>query len=305
MNNNTNKPVGAMTALITPFRDSKVDFRAYERLIKRQIDCNINCVIPAGTTGESATLSTSEHKECIEIAVATCKNTNTQVLAGAGSNCTSEAIEIAKFAQSAGADGVLSVCPYYNKPNQRGLYEHFKSIANAIELPLMLYNVPSRTSSDLLGDSVVSLYNDVSNIYAIKEASGCVERCVEISSKCEGIEIISGNDALDYPLMASGASGFISVTSNLLPDVKVKLYNLVMQGDYKQARVLNEELYELNCLLFEEPNPTMVKKAMQLAGVMDTCDVRLPLVAVSKESEEKLKKILTKWEIVKWVKQKH
>ncbi len=299
MNNKTNKPIGAMTALITPFKDGKVDFKAYERLINRQIECNINCVIPAGTTGESPTLSTSEHKQCIEVAINVCKNTNTMVLAGAGSNCTNEAIEIAKFAQKAGANGVLSVCPYYNKPNQRGLYEHFKSIANSIDIPLMAYNVPSRTSSDLQADTLVSLYNDIDNIYAIKEASGCVERCVEISSKCKDIVIISGNDALDYPLMASGASGFISVTSNLLPDVKVRLYNLVMDGNFKEARALNEELYELNCLLFKEPNPTMVKKAMQLAGVMETCDVRLPLVEVSKESEGELKKILTKLEIAK------
>jgi len=299
MSKDINTPIGAMTALITPFKDSKVDFKTYERLIKRQIDSKIDCVIPAGTTGESPTLSTSEHKQCIEVAIDVCKNTNTMVLAGAGSNCTSEAIEIAKFAQSAGANGVLSVCPYYNKPNQRGLYEHFKSIANSIDIPLMAYNVPSRTSSDLQADTLVSLYNDIDNIYAIKEASGCVERCVEISSKCKDVVIISGNDALDYPLLASGAEGFISVTSNLLPDVKVRLYNLIKEKKYNEARVLNEELYELNCLLFKEPNPTMVKKAMQLAGVMDTCEVRSPLVEVSKQSEQELKKILTKWEIVK------
>jgi 4-hydroxy-tetrahydrodipicolinate synthase len=293
------KPLGAMTALITPFKNDKVDFIAYERLIKRQINNGINCVVPAGTTGESATLSTKEHKQCIEVAIATCKNTNTLVLAGAGSNCTREAIIIAKFAQEMGANGVLSVCPYYNRPNQAGLYAHFKAIANAIDIPFMPYNVPARTSSDLLSDTIVSLYNDIDNVYAIKEATGYVERCVEISSKCKDIAIISGNDGLDYPLLASGAKGFISVTANLLPDIKVKLFNLVKENKHEEARILNEELYELNCLLFDEPNPVMVKKAMQLAGVLDSCDVRSPLLSATFEGEAKLKKILTKWEIQK------
>ncbi len=167
---------GAMTALITPFKNGQLDLEKYESLIKRQIAQGIDAVVPVGTTGESATLSHDEHKQCIEVAVSTCKGTNVKVIAGAGSNATHEACDIAKHAQDVGADGILSVAPYYNKPTQEGLYQHYKAIANSVDIPFMLYNVPGRTGVEIETDTIVKLYDDVSNIYAIKEASGSIDK---------------------------------------------------------------------------------------------------------------------------------
>ena len=170
-----NDIIGAMTAMITPFKDGKVDEETYRKLIKRQIKHGIDVIVPVGTTGESATLSHDEHKQCIEIAIDVCKNENAKVLAGAGSNSTKEATSLAKFAQEAGADGVLAVTPYYNKPTQEGLYLHYESIAMAIDIPLLTYNVPSRTSVDLLADTVIKLVENIDNIYGVKEATGSIE----------------------------------------------------------------------------------------------------------------------------------
>lgn len=207
---------GAMTALITPFKNGKVDEETYAKLIQRQIDNGIDWVVPVGTTGESATLTHEEHKKCIEIAVEVCKGTNTKVLAGAGSNSTHEAIDLAKFAEDKGADAILSVSPYYNKPTQKGLYEHYKALANSVEIPVVLYNVPGRTCSNIEVDTAIRLFNDVENIVAIKEATGKIENVVAMLSKSK-ISVISGDDAINYPILATGGKGVISVTSNLLP----------------------------------------------------------------------------------------
>ncbi|MBQ2430948.1 MAG: 4-hydroxy-tetrahydrodipicolinate synthase, partial [Campylobacter sp.] len=165
---NKNVITGSMVAIITPFKNGKVDEVSYAKLIKRQIDNGINVIVPVGTTGESATLTHDEHRICIEIAVDTCKNTGVKVLAGAGSNATHEAVDLAKFAQNHGADGILSVAPYYNKPTQKGLYLHYKEIANSIEIPVLLYNVPGRTGCDISADTIIKLFNDCDNIYGVK-----------------------------------------------------------------------------------------------------------------------------------------
>ena len=290
---------GAMTALITPFKDGKVDTEKYEYLIKRQIAQGIDAVVPVGTTGESATLSHAEHKECIEIAVATCKGTNVKVIAGAGSNATHEAMGIAKHAQSVGADGLLSVAPYYNKPSQEGLYQHYKSIAQAVEIPFMLYNVPGRSGVDIEADTAIRLYDEVKNIYAIKEATGSMERAIEISSQRPDFCVISGDDAIDFPMLANGAKGIISVTANILPNYKSKLVHSVFDGDYDTARSINNDLYKINRTLFLESNPIPIKAIMYIAGLLDTLEYRLPLTAPSADTMKKLEEVLKNYEVIK------
>lgn len=290
---------GAMTALITPFKNGKVDLEKYESLIKRQIEQGMDAVVPVGTTGESATLSHKEHKECIEVAVAACKGSNVKVIAGAGSNATHEACDIAKHAQDVGADGLLSVTPYYNKPTQEGLYQHYKAIANAVEIPFMLYNVPGRTGVDLEADTAIRLYDDVSNIYAIKEATGSLERTVELLSKRSDFVVVSGDDAIDFPMLVNGGKGIISVTSNLLPNLKSKLVHSVEEGNLEVARKINEDLYALNSVMFCESNPIPIKAAMYLAGLLDTLEYRLPLTAPSAETMRKLEETLKNYEVIK------
>lgn len=290
---------GAMTALITPFKDGKVDEACYEKLIKRQIAQGMDAIVPVGTTGESATLSHDEHKKCIEIAVATCKNTHVKVIAGAGSNATHEACDIAKHAQSVGADGLLSVAPYYNKPTQEGLYQHYKAIANSVDIPFMIYNVPGRTGVDILANTAIRLFDDVENIYAIKEATGSLERAIEINSQRPDFCVISGDDAIDFPMIANGGKGIISVTSNLLPNYKSKLVHAAMSGDYDTARSINNELYALNNALFVEANPIPIKAIMYLAGLLDTLEYRLPLTPPSDETMQKLQNVLKNYEVIK------
>lgn len=290
---------GAMTALITPFKNGKLDTNCYEYLIKRQIEQGMDAVVPVGTTGESATLSYSEHKECIEIAVAVCKGTNVKVIAGAGSNATHEACDIAQHAQNVGADGILSLAPYYNKPMQSGLYEHYKAIAGAVEIPVMLYNVPGRTGVDIKADTAIRLFDNVSNIYAIKEATGSLERAIELSSRRPELCVVSGDDAIDYPMLANGAKGIISVTSNLLPNYKSKLVHSVIDGDYETARKINNDLYKLNKALFVEANPIPIKAAMYLAGLLDTLEYRLPLTAPSEKTMKKLEDVIKNYEVIK------
>ncbi len=290
---------GAMTALITPFKNGKVDLEKYESLIKRQIEQGIDVVVPVGTTGESATLSHSEHKQCIEVAVATCKGTNTKVIAGAGSNATHEACDIAKHAQGVGADGILSVTPYYNKPTQEGLYEHYKAIAQSVDIPFMMYNVPGRTGVAIDTETIVKLYDDVENIYAVKEASGDINKIVEIQSLRKDLVLVSGEDAIDFPILASGGQGIISVTANILPNLKSKLVHDVQSGDYASAKKINEDLFELNKVLFCESNPIPIKAAMYIAGLLDTLEFRLPLTAPSADTMKKLEETLKNYEVIK------
>ncbi len=288
---------GAMTALITPFKKGKLDEEQYAKLIKRQIKNGIDVVVPVGTTGESATLNHEEHRRCIEIAVDTCKDTNTKVIAGAGSNATHEAVDIAKFAQKHGADGILSVTPYYNKPMQEGLYQHYTALANSIEIPVLLYNVPSRTACDLLPETVYRLFNDCENIYGIKEATGSIDRCVDLLAHEPNLSVVSGDDAINYPILSNGGSGVISVTSNLLPDQTAKLTHLALKGDYHGAKAINDALYEINKVLFCESNPIPIKAAMYLSGLLDTLEYRLPLTKPSDEHMKKIEEVIKKYEI--------
>ncbi|BCX79464.1 4-hydroxy-tetrahydrodipicolinate synthase [Campylobacter sp. 19-13652] len=288
---------GAMTALITPFKDGKIDEQTYEKLIKRQIANGIDAVVPVGTTGESATLTHDEHRICIEIAVAVCKGTNVKVLAGAGSNATHEAIGLAEFAQAHGADGILSVSPYYNKPMQNGLYEHYKAIANSVEIPVLLYNVPGRTGCDIAPETVIRLFHDCPNIYGVKEATGNIERCVDLLAHEPRLSVLSGDDAINYPVLSNGGSGVISVTSNLLPDKTVELTHMALSKKYAEAKALNDKLYSINKVMFCESNPIPIKAAMYLAGLTPTLEYRLPLTKPSSENLKKIENIMKQYDI--------
>ena len=294
----SNYITGATTALITPFKNGTLDEATYAKLIERQIAHNIDAVCPVGTTGESATLNLDEHKRCIEIAVEVCKGTPTKVLAGAGSNATHEAINIAKHAEACGVDALFSVSPYYNKPSQEGLYQHYKAIASAVKVPFMLYNVPGRTGVDVLPDTVKRLFDDVENIMGIKEATGSMERTVELLGKIPDLYLFSGDDVIDFPILASGGKGITSVTSNLLPNMKSALVHTALKGDLKMAKSINDELFEINKVLFCESNPIPIKAAMYIAGLTDTLEYRLPLVAPSSENMKKIEEVMKKYKIV-------
>jgi 4-hydroxy-tetrahydrodipicolinate synthase len=293
-----NLVTGSTTALITPFKNGKLDEQKYADLIQRQIANGINAVCPVGTTGESATLSYDEDRICMEIAVSVCKGTNTKVLAGAGSNSTAEAVEAAKTAQKCGVDAIFSVAPYYNKPSQEGLYQHYKAIAGSVpELPFMLYNVPGRTVVDISADTVIRLFDDLPNIYGIKEATGSIERTIELLSRRPDLKVFSGDDAIDYAILACGGAGITSVTSNLLPDLKAQLVDHALSGNFAAAKALNDTLYPINKALFLESNPVMIKAAMYVAGLIDTLEYRLPLVAPSTENLKRLEEVMKHYTI--------
>jgi 4-hydroxy-tetrahydrodipicolinate synthase len=289
---------GSSTALITPFKNGKLDEQAYAALIQRQINNGINAVCPVGTTGESATLTVDEDIRCMEIAVEVCKGTSTKVLAGAGSNSTAEAINTAMRAQKCGVDAIFSVSPYYNKPSQEGLYQHYKTIANCVsELPFMLYNVPGRTAVDISADTTIRLFNDCPNIYGVKEATGSLERTVELLSRCPELKVFSGDDAIDYPMLANGAAGITSVTSNLMPDLKAELVRLSLARDFESAKAINDKLYPLNSVMFCESNPIPIKAAMYIAGLIETLEYRLPLTPPSVENMKKIEEVMKNYEI--------
>lgn len=291
------KVIGAMSALITPFKNDKIDFVSYEKIIKRQIRHKMDACVPIGTTGESTTLSHNEHKECIEACVGICKGTGVKVLAGAGSNSTKEAVELAKFAQSAGADAILCVAPYYNKPTQEGLYQHFLEIANAISIPVLLYNIPSRTGVSIDIATMERLFSANPNIYGVKEASGDIERVVALNARIPDFKILSGEDCINYPILASGGVGAISVTGNLLPNKIVDLVNSAKNGDFEKSRAINAELFAINKALFCETNPIPIKTAMWLCGFIDSLEFRLPLSKMSAQNLAFLENIIKQYEV--------
>ncbi len=293
-----NMVLGSSTALITPFKNGKLDEQTFAKLIQRQIYNGINAVCPVGTTGESATLTYEEDKRCIEIAVEVCKGTKTKVLAGAGSNSTAEAIQAAKTAQACGVDAIFSVSPYYNKPSQEGLYLHYKAIAESVpNTPFMLYNVPGRTGVDISADTTIRLFDDIENIYGIKEATGSLERTVELLSRRPNLKVFSGDDAIDYPILANGGAGITSVTANLMPDLKSELVKLALEGDFAGAKAINDKLYPLNKVMFCESNPVPIKAAMYIAGLIETLEYRLPLTLPSKENMKRIEDMMKNYTI--------
>jgi 4-hydroxy-tetrahydrodipicolinate synthase len=270
---------GSFVAIVTPFKNGKVDAKALKGLIEFHIKNGTNGIVPCGTTGESATLNHREHEEVIRIAVETCEG-RVPVLAGTGSNSTHEAIELTLTAQQLGADGALLITPYYNKPTQEGLYQHFVAVAKETKLPIVLYNVPSRTSINMLPATVARL-SQVQNIVGIKEASGNLVQVSEIIKSCgPAFKVISGEDALTWPILALGGKGVISVTANLVPDKFARLCKAALAGDMETARSIHYELMKLNDIMFIETNPIPVKTALAIMGRIDN-EFRAPLCAPS------------------------
>ncbi|MGE9986310.1 4-hydroxy-tetrahydrodipicolinate synthase [Desulfovibrio sp. SGI.169] len=282
---------GALTALVTPFKNNAVDEEAYRAFIERQITEGIHGLVPCGTTGESATLSHEEHERVIEICIDQTKG-RVPVLAGAGSNNTSEAIRLARFAKKAGADGALLITPYYNKPTQEGLYQHFKAIAEAVDLPLVPYNVPGRTGCNMLPPVVSRLARDFSHIVGIKEATGdMVQGSLVLESCPADFSVLSGDDLTALPLMALGGKGVISVTSNLAPGRVAAVWNAFARGDLAEAARLHHALLPLHQVMFAESNPIPVKTALALMGQMEG-EMRLPLCPMSESGKTKLIEVL-------------
>ncbi|WP_121756339.1 4-hydroxy-tetrahydrodipicolinate synthase [Helicobacter felis] len=291
--------MNALSALITPFKaDLQVDELTYAKLIERQIKQGMDACVPVGTTGESATLTHQEHMRCIEIAIEVCKPKGVKVLAGVGSNATSESIMLTTFAQKVGADGILCVSPYYNRPTQQGLFEHYKAVANSVEIPLILYDVPGRTGVQIATQTAARLFKEVKNVVGIKEASGMMQRLPDLDRFAEGILIYSGEDKLNHAIMACGGVGVISVTGNLLPNKISALVQSALKGDLATSRAIQTELYDINTALFCETNPIPIKATMHMAGLLPHLVYRLPLVAPSVENLHYLETILEKYEVL-------
>jgi 4-hydroxy-tetrahydrodipicolinate synthase len=282
---------GTFTALVTPFRDGGIDVAAFEKLIESQIAAGISGIVAVGTTGESPTLSDEERQELIRLAVATAKK-RCQVLAGTGSNATQHAVADTKMAEKLGADGALLVAPYYNKPSQEGLFRHFKAIAEATSLPILLYNIPGRCGVDIAPDTVVRLARECGNVVSIKEASGSVERVSELRARLPvSFTILSGDDSLTLPFMSVGAVGVVSVASNLFPVEVCALVRAYECGDNKLAANLHRKMFPLFKDLFIEPNPVPIKTALGWRGVMSD-KVRLPLCEMTEANQARLRKTL-------------
>jgi 4-hydroxy-tetrahydrodipicolinate synthase len=286
---------GTFTAIVTPFRNGDVDFSALEKLIEAQIAAGITGLVAVGTTGESPTLTHDEKHEIIERTIKIAKG-RCQVIAGAGTNSTRDSIDAARFAEKAGADGALLVAPYYNKPSQEGLFRHFKAIADATKLRVMLYNIPGRCGVDILPDTVIRLADSCRNIVSIKEASGSVERVAELRRRLpDKFTILSGDDGLTLPFMSVGAAGVVSVFSNLFPAELCALVRACESGDFKAAENLQRKMGPLFKDLFIEPNPVPVKTALAWRGAM-SFEVRLPLCEMTEANQARLRKTLAEFE---------
>ena len=287
---------GSFVAIVTPFKNGEVDAAALRDLIEFHIANGTNGIVPCGTTGESATLSHAEHEEVIRLSVETCKG-RIPVLAGTGSNATQEAIELTLRAQNIGADGALLITPYYNKPTQEGLFQHFSIVAKETDIPIILYNVPSRTSINMLPRTVARL-SSVNNIVGIKEASGSLVQVSEIIDSCgPEFEESSGEDSLTWPILAIGGKGVISVTANLVPDKFAKLVDAARTGDVETAKALHYELLKLNDIMFIETNPIPVKAALALMGRIQN-EFRAPLCPPSEESLSQLNTVLKDYALI-------
>ena len=280
---------GAMVALITPFQDGEIDFETLDEIIEFQLNNGIDGIVPVGTTGESPTLSHEEHKEIIERVVKTV-NGQVPVIAGAGSNSTAEAIELTAFAKKIGADATLQVGPYYNKPTQEGFYQHFKAIAEEVDLPVVLYNIPGRCGAGMTPDTIARL-SEVENIVAIKEATGSLDQASEIGILCD-IIIISGDDSLTLPLASIGGKGVISVAANIVPaDVKA-MTDLILENDLVSARQWHKKLFTLcKNMLTLATNPIPIKAAMAMLN-MASEELRLPMTPLEENKRAVLKQTL-------------
>jgi 4-hydroxy-tetrahydrodipicolinate synthase len=287
---------GSLVAIVTPLKKGKVDEKALGDLIEWQIAQGTHGIVPCGTTGESATLTHEEHERVVAFTIEATRR-RMPVIAGTGSNSTDEAITLTKHAKKAGADGALLITPYYNKPTQEGLYRHYKAVAEAVDLPLVLYNIPGRTSVNMLPPTVARL-SSVRNIVAIKEGSGSLQQVSDVIQACgERMTVLSGDDALTLPMMALGAKGVITVTANIAPKDMAKMVDAFAAGKLKEAQKLHFKMSPLFAALFYETNPIPVKEAL---GMMGKCsaELRLPLCPMAADTKEKLSRALKDYGLI-------
>jgi 4-hydroxy-tetrahydrodipicolinate synthase len=285
---------GSLVAIVTPFKNGEIDEEALINLIEFQIENGTHGIVPCGTTGESPTLSHEEHEHVIELTVKTV-NKRVPVIAGTGSNSTKEAIRLTRFAEQAGADAALLVVPYYNKPTQEGLYLHFKHIAAQVDIPIILYNIPGRAGVNMAPETIARLAGECKNIAGVKEASGSIPQASKILHLC-GMDflLLSGEDALNFPLLAIGARGFITVTANVAPADVAGLYNTFASGDFEKAKELHYKLQPLNDALFIETNPIPVKAALSMMDKIKY-EYRYPLCEMSPKNYDELKDALSSY----------
>jgi len=279
---------GSIVALVTPFRNGKVDEKALGELVEFHIEKGTHAILPCGTTGESATLDHSEHVRTVEVVLEAASG-RIQVIAGTGSNSTQEAIYLTGQAKKMGAAAALLVSPYYNKPTQEGLYLHYKTVAEATDIPIILYNVPSRTSKNIEPETVARL-SEIENIVAIKEASGSLDQASRIASLCD-ITILSGDDSLTLPLMSIGATGVVSVAANIVPERVAEMTEAWLSGDPQKAKEIHYQLFPLFKALFIETNPIPVKAALAVMGKIEE-EYRLPLCPMSESNRKHLLSVM-------------
>ena len=290
---------GSIVALLTPFKNGDIDFDKLAELIEFHIEKGTHAILAMGTTGESPTFSHQEHQDLIEFIIKAV-NRRVPVIAGTGSNSTAEALSLSHAAEKMGADYQLTIVPYYNKPSQEGIYRHFATIAEKTNLPMILYNVPGRTGTNMLPDTVARLDADFPNIVGIKEATGNMQQAIEIREKtAKNFMLFSGDDFINFPMLAIGGLGSISVTANIVPDQMSEMHNAWFAGDLERARAIHFNLMPLHRAMFLEGNPVSVKTAAYYAGLLENCDFRLPLAPMSEAGVEKLKGILDAADLLK------
>jgi 4-hydroxy-tetrahydrodipicolinate synthase len=288
---------GSYVALVTPFKNNKVDTDKLKELIEFQIKNGTSGIVPCGTTGESSTLSYEEHDFVIETVVKAV-NKRVKVIAGTGSNSTDEAILLSQHAEKAGCDGVLLVSPYYNKPTQKGLFLHFKAIADSLKIPVMLYNIQSRTAVNIEVQTTAKLSKECKNIIATKEASGSLEQMAQTIAQCPGLDVLSGDDLLTLPLMSIGGLGVVSVVANIVPKDVSDMVSAFLKGDVKKAQSINAKLLSLVKSMFIETNPIPVKTAMGMIGLCEP-GLRLPMCEMEEANKKKLEKALKDYGLIK------
>jgi len=287
---------GAIVAIVTPFRNGEVDEQALRKLIEEQIAAGTDGIVPCGTTGESTTLSHEEHDRVIEITIDAVRK-RVPVIAGTGSNSTAEALRLTRHAWEAGADGALLVCPYYNRPTQEGLYQHFRTIAEEVPIPIIIYNIPGRTGTNLLPETLVRLA-EIKNIVGVKEASGSLKQMSDVIQLCgSDFDVLSGDDIFTLPLLAIGGKGVISVISNVVPADMAKMVDVFAAGDLEQARALHYRMAPLIDVLFIETNPIPVKAALAMMKKIEY-ELRLPLCRMSEKNEGTLKKAMQDYGLI-------
>lgn len=287
---------GSMTAIVTPFKNNRLDEKAFKGLIEFQIKNGTDGIVPCGTTGESATLSYEEHERVVELAIEAV-NGRIPVIAGTGSNSTAETIMLTKHAEEAGADAALLITPYYNKPTQEGLYQHYKAVAKEVNIPIILYNVPGRTGVNMPPETAARL-SEIKNIVGIKEATGNLQQVSDTIELCrKGFIILSGDDFTTLPILAIGGHGVISVTSNIAPKGVSDMCDAFFNGNLEKARKLHYKLQPLHRVMFIETNPIPVKTALAMMGKIEE-EFRLPLVKMGEANRKKLKKTLTGYGVI-------